>query len=105
LLIDYQRPEIQEIADFLGDSFGLAQKATTTDADVIVFCGVHFMGESAKILNMKKTALIPDERARCPMADMVNVGGLRKLKAQHPNAKVVAYINTSADVKAETDIC
>lgn len=101
----YQRPEIQEIADFLGDSFGLAQKAATTDADVIVFCGVHFMGESAKILNMDKTVLIPDERAGCPMADMVNVSGLRKLKAQHPNAKVVAYINTSADVKAETDIC
>ncbi|MBN6187405.1 quinolinate synthase NadA [Aneurinibacillus sp. BA2021] len=101
----YQRPEIQEIADFLGDSFGLAQKAATTDADVIVFCGVHFMGESAKILNMNKTVLIPDERAGCPMADMVNVGGLKKLKAQHPNAKVVAYINTSADVKAETDIC
>lgn len=101
----YQRPEIQEIADYLGDSFGLAQKAKTTDADVILFCGVHFMGESAKILNMDKTVLIPDERAGCPMADMVNVDGLRKLKAQHPNAKVVAYINTTAEIKAETDIC
>ncbi|RXT09019.1 quinolinate synthase NadA [Ammoniphilus sp. CFH 90114] len=101
----YQRPEIQEIADFLGDSFGLAQKAKTTDADVIVFCGVHFMGESAKILAPNKTVLIPDERAGCPMADMVNVDGLRKLKAEHPNAKVVAYINTSADVKAETYVC
>ncbi|MDF2936563.1 MAG: nadA [Paenibacillaceae bacterium] len=101
----YQRDEIQEIADFRGDSFLLAQKAATTDADVIVFCGVHFMGESAKILAPNKTVIIPDERAGCPMADMVNVDGLKKLKAQHPNAKVVAYINTSAEVKAETDIC
>lgn len=101
----YQRDEIQEIADFRGDSFLLAQKAASTDADVIVFCGVHFMGESAKILAPDKIVLIPDERAGCPMADMVNVDGLRALKKQHPNAKVVAYINTSADVKAETDIC
>lgn len=101
----YQRDEIQEIADFRGDSFLLAQKAASTDADVIVFCGVHFMGESAKILAPNKTVIIPDERAGCPMADMVNVDGLRKLKARHPNAKVVAYINTSAEVKAETDIC
>lgn len=101
----YQRDEIQEIADFRGDSFLLAQKAAETDADVIVFCGVHFMGESAKILAPNKKVIIPDERAGCPMADMVNVDGLRELKRQHPNAKVVAYINTSADVKAETDIC
>ena len=83
----------------------LAQKAAQTDAEVIVFCGVHFMGESAKILAPNKTVLIPDERAGCPMADMVNVDGLRKLKAQHPNAKVVTYINSSAEIKAETDIC
>jgi quinolinate synthase len=101
----YQRDEIQEVADFRGDSFLLAQKAAQTDADVIVFCGVHFMGESAKILAPTKTVIIPDERAGCPMADMVNVEGLRALKRQHPNATVVSYINTSADVKSETDIC
>ncbi|MFW5438537.1 quinolinate synthase NadA [Paenibacillus apiarius] len=101
----YQRDEIQAVADFRGDSFLLAQKAAETDAEVIVFCGVHFMGESAKILAPNKTVIIPDERAGCPMADMVNVDGLRKLKAQHPNAKVVTYINSSAEIKAETDIC
>ncbi|MBP1996156.1 quinolinate synthase NadA [Paenibacillus eucommiae] len=101
----YQRDEIQEVADFRGDSFLLAQKAAQTDADVIVFCGVHFMGESAKILAPTKRVIIPDERAGCPMADMVNVEGLRALKKQHPGATVVAYINTSADVKSETDIC
>lgn len=101
----YQRDEIQEVADFRGDSFLLAQKAAETDAEVIVFCGVHFMGESAKILAPNKTVIIPDERAGCPMADMVNVEGLRKLKAEHPNAKVVTYINSSAEIKAETDIC
>jgi quinolinate synthase len=101
----YQRDEIQEVADFRGDSFLLAQKAAETDADVIVFCGVHFMGESAKILAPNKTVIIPDERAGCPMADMVNVDGLRALKKKHPNAKVVTYINSSAEIKAETDIC
>ncbi|MHA6481515.1 quinolinate synthase NadA [Paenibacillus sp. strain BS8-2] len=101
----YQRDEIQEVADFRGDSFLLAQKAAQTDADVIVFCGVHFMGESAKILAPNKTVIIPDERAGCPMADMVNVDGLRRLKAQHPGATVVTYINSSAEIKAETDIC
>jgi quinolinate synthase len=101
----YQRDEIQEVADFRGDSFLLAQKAAETDADVIVFCGVHFMGESAKILAPNKTVIIPDERAGCPMADMVNIEGLRALKRQHPNATVVAYINTSAEIKSETDIC
>jgi quinolinate synthase len=100
----YQRDEIQEVADFRGDSFLLAQKAAQADADVIVFCGVHFMGESAKILAPDKVVLIPDERAGCPMADMVNVEGLRELKRKHPNAKVVTYINSSAEIKAETDI-
>jgi len=101
----YQRDEIQEVADFRGDSFLLAQKAAETDADTIVFCGVHFMGESAKILAPNKTVLIPDERAGCPMADMVNVEGLKALKSRHPNAAVVTYINSSAEIKAETDIC
>jgi quinolinate synthase len=101
----YQRDEVQAVADFRGDSFLLAQRAAQTDAAVIVFCGVHFMGESAKILAPDKTVLIPDERAGCPMADMVHVEGLRKLKQQHPRAKVVTYINSSAEIKAETDIC
>ncbi|MDF2815254.1 MAG: NadA [Paenibacillus sp.] len=101
----YQRDEVQEVADFRGDSFLLAQKAAQTDAEVIVFCGVHFMGESAKILAPNKTVIIPDERAGCPMADMVNVEGLKALKRQHPNAAVVTYINSSAEIKAETDIC
>lgn len=100
----YQRDEIQEVADFRGDSFLLAQKAAETDAETIVFCGVHFMGESAKILAPDKKVIIPDERAGCPMADMVNVEGLRELKRKHPNAKVVTYINSSAEIKAETDI-
>ncbi len=101
----YQRAEIQEIADYIGDSFGLAKQASETDAEVILFCGVHFMGESAKILAPDKIVLIPDERAGCPMADMVDAPGLIALKAKHPDAKVVAYVNTSAAVKAETDIC
>jgi quinolinate synthase len=101
----YQREEVQAVADFRGDSLLLAQKAVQTDCDTIVFCGVHFMGESAKILAPDKTVLIPDERAGCPMADMVDVEGLRALKRKHPHAAVVTYINSSAEIKAETDIC
>lgn len=101
----YQRPELQEIADYVGDSFGLSQQAAQTKADVIVFCGVHFMAESAYILSPEKTVLLPEPEAGCPMADMADVDDLIKLKAEHPNAAVVSYVNTTAAVKSESDIC
>lgn len=101
----YQRPEIIEIADFVGDSLGLSQKAKETTADVIVFAGVRFMAETAKILNPEKTILLPVADAGCPMADMVDAEAVRELKKQFPGLPVACYINTTAEVKAECDYC
>jgi quinolinate synthase len=101
----YSRPEVQDIADFVGDSLALSQEAVRQDAEVIVFCGVHFMGESAAILSPNKTVLLPEIDATCPMADMVNVEGLKKLKEKHPDAPVISYVNSSAAIKAESYIC
>ena len=102
---NYMRDEVQEIADITGDSLGLSIEASKTDADVIVFCGVHFMAESAAILSPEKTVLLPRSDAGCPMADMVSVAGLKALKAEHPGVPVVTYVNSSAEVKACSDIC
>ena len=102
---NYQLPEVQDIADFVGDSLGLSMQAAKTHAKVIVFCGVDFMAESAKVLNPARTVLLPELKAQCPMAAMLDVEGLMELKAKFPDAAVVGYVNTSAATKAEMDIC
>ncbi len=101
----YARDEVQDIADFVGDSLGLSQEAVKQDAEVIVFCGVIFMAESAAILSPEKTVLIPDLDADCPMAAMVDRDSLRKFRSSYPGVPVVCYVNTRADIKAESDIC
>ncbi|ABE51585.1 quinolinate synthase NadA [Methanococcoides burtonii] len=102
---NYQRPEVQDIADFTGDSLGLSQQVVNSDADVIVFCGVDFMAESAAILSPEKIVLLPEKDAGCPMAEMVDVISLDDEKKKHPDAAVVCYVNSSALIKAQSDIC
>ena len=102
---NYQIEDVQNVADYVGDSFYLSKVAQEVEADVIVFCGVHFMAETAYLLAPEKKILLPEINAGCPMADMVDIEGLRRLKEQHPTATVVSYVNTSAEVKAESDVC
>jgi len=102
---NYQPPEIQDIADLMGDSLALAVEAMKLEQEIIIFCGVNFMAETAKILSPEKKVIHPEPASRCPMAAMITPQALREMKARHPDAIVVSYVNTTADVKAETDIC
>jgi quinolinate synthase len=102
---NYERPEVQDVADFVGDSLGLSREAAKTDAEVIVFCGVHFMAETAAVLSPEKIVLLPDLAAGCSLASTINAEQLRQWKAEHPGAVVVSYVNTTAEVKAESDYC
>ncbi len=101
----YQSPEVQDLADFVGDSLELSLKVKDSDADLIVFCGVRFMAETAKLISPQKTVLLPEPGAGCPMAEMINAEELKKLKTQYPEHAVVCYVNSTAEVKAESDIC
>ena len=102
---NYQLPDVQDIADYVGDSLGLSQVAGKTEADIIVFCGVHFMAETASIISPDKKVLIPDHDAGCSLSDTINLEKLKEWKKEHPDAVVVSYVNTSAEVKSETDYC
>jgi len=105
LVHNYQIPEVQDIADFTGDSLGLSIQASTTTANTLVFCGVHFMAETAAIISPSKKVVVPEIQAGCPMADMITVDKLKELKSKYPKAVVVCYVNSGADIKAEADVC
>src|SRR3954468_12320529 len=102
---NYERSEVQDVADFVGDSLGPSREAANTSADIIVFCGVHFMAETAAILSPRKKVLLPDLAAGCSLASTIDAPALRKWKSEHPGAVVVAYVNTTAEVKADSDYC